>query len=217
MAIYSLWQYALIVHIITVLIIAILRVRAENRQLEQKQRLARELQIEREASFHQRQFMGMVAHEFRTPLAVIRAALENLRLSAASTSREARFDRIGRAATRPVQLTDNCLADARLASHDLHVERQQTALLTVINMAASVVAISHDHYLNIRQHGAVESPQLQADAGLLCIAIANLLDNAVKYSPPVKSPSIFIPIPGKRSYAFATTARTPRRTGGTDL
>ena len=49
----------------TVLIIAILRVRAETRQLEQKQRLARELQIEREASFHQRQFMGMVAHEFR--------------------------------------------------------------------------------------------------------------------------------------------------------
>lgn len=89
MAIYSLWQYALIVHIITVLIIAILRVRAENRQLEQKQRLARELQIEREASFHQRQFMGMVAHEFRTPLAVIQAALENLRLSAASTSRGA--------------------------------------------------------------------------------------------------------------------------------
>ncbi|STV27778.1 histidine kinase [Klebsiella pneumoniae subsp. pneumoniae] len=48
-------------------------------KLEQKQRLARELQIEREASFHQRQFMGMVAHEFRTPLAVIQAALENLR------------------------------------------------------------------------------------------------------------------------------------------
>ncbi|PSC97515.1 hypothetical protein C7D74_32405, partial [Klebsiella pneumoniae] len=54
------------------------------------------------------------------------------------------FDRIGRAATRLVQLTDNCLADARLASHDLHVERQQTALLTVINMAASVVAISFE-------------------------------------------------------------------------
>lgn len=59
-----------------------------------------------------------------------------------------------------------------------------SALLSVINMAASVVAISHDHYLNIRHYGAVESPQLQADAGLLCIAIANLLDNAVKYSPP---------------------------------
>lgn len=207
MAIYSLWQHALIVHIITVLIIAILRVRAENRQLEQKQRLARELQIEREASFHQRQFMGMVAHEFRTPLAVIQAALENLRLSAASASQEARFDRIGRAATRLVQLTDNCLADARLASHDLHVDRQQTALLSVINMAASVVAMSHDHYLNIRHHGAVESPQLQADAGLLCIAIANLLDNAVKYSPPVKSPSISAPKPGIPSCAFATTAR----------
>lgn len=106
-----------------------------------------------------------------------------------------------------MQLTDNCLADARLASHDLHVDRQQTALLSVINMAASVVAISHDHYLNIRHYGAVESPQLQADAGLLCIAIANLLDNAVKYSPPVKSPSISAPKPGIPSCAFATTAR----------
>jgi hypothetical protein len=66
--IYSAWQYALIVHIVTVLIIAVLRVRAENRRLVQKQQLTRELQIEREASFHQRQFMGMVAHEFRTPL-----------------------------------------------------------------------------------------------------------------------------------------------------
>jgi signal transduction histidine kinase len=78
--IYSTWQYALIVHIVTVLIIAVLRVRAENRRLVQKQQLTRELQIEREASFHQRQFMGMVAHEFRTPLSVIQAALENLRL-----------------------------------------------------------------------------------------------------------------------------------------
>jgi signal transduction histidine kinase len=114
--VYSTWQYALIIHIVTVLIIAVLRVRAENRTLVRKQQLARELQIEREASFHQRQFMGMVAHEFRTPLAILQAALENLRLCPATVTQSSRLDRMQRATTRLVQLTDNCLADARLSS-----------------------------------------------------------------------------------------------------
>lgn len=109
-------RYALIIHIVTVLIIAVLRVRAENRTLVRKQQLARELQIEREASFHQRQFMGMVAHEFRTPLAILRAALENLRLCPATVTQSSRLDRMQRATTRLVQLTDNCTADARLSS-----------------------------------------------------------------------------------------------------
>jgi hypothetical protein len=43
---------------------------------------------------------------------------------------------------------------------DGHHRGGHVALLAVINMAASVVAISHDHYLNIRHHGAVESPQI---------------------------------------------------------
>ena len=81
-----------------------------------------------------------------------------------------------------MRLTDNLPCRRPLASHD-HVERQQTALLTVINIAASVVAISMITTLNIRQHGAVRK-QLQADAGLLCIANPSICwINAVKYSP----------------------------------
>jgi signal transduction histidine kinase len=137
--IYSAWQYALIVHIVTVLIIAVLRVRAENRRLVQKQQLTRELQIEREASFHQRQFMGMVAHEFRTPLSVIQAALENLRLCSPEPAQRPRLDRMQRATTRLVQLTDNRLADARLSSSALHVDKQNADLLAVIRMAATVL------------------------------------------------------------------------------
>jgi len=186
-AIYSAWQYALIVHIITVLIIAVLRVRAENRRLLQKQQLARELRIEREASFHQRQFMGMVAHEFRTPLAIIQAALENLRLCAATQAQAPRLDRMQRATTRLVQLTDNCLADARLSSDALSVDKQDAALLPVIQMAATVVDLSLKHNLKVRLEGRLvtpddHSPVLFIDSGLLCVALANLLDNSVKYA-----------------------------------
>lgn len=185
--VYSTWQYALIIHIVTVLIIAVLRVRAENRTLMRKQQLARELQIEREASFHQRQFMGMVAHEFRTPLAILEAALENLRLCPTVSTQSARLDRMQRAITRLVQLTDNCLADARLSSRDLHADRQNAELLPVIYIAATVVDLSLNHYLHVICEGQTVGPQspspvLFIDSGLLCIAIANLLDNSVKYS-----------------------------------
>ncbi|HEC2161553.1 TPA: sensor histidine kinase [Klebsiella oxytoca] len=185
--VYSTWQYALIIHIVTVLIIAVLRVRAENRTLMRKQQLARELQIEREASFHQRQFMGMVAHEFRTPLAILEAALENLRLCPTVSTQSARLDRMQRATTRLVQLTDNCLADARLSSRDLQADRQNAELLPVIYIAATVVDLSLNHYLHVICEGQTVGPQspspvLFIDSGLLCIAIANLLDNSVKYS-----------------------------------
>lgn len=185
--VYSTWQYALIIHIVTVLIIAVLRVRAENRTLMRKQQLARELQIERKASFHQRQFMGMVAHEFRTPLAILEAALENLRLCPTVSTQSARLDRMQRATTRLVQLTDNCLADARLSSRDLQADRQNAELLPVIYTAATVVDLSLNHYLHVICEGQTVGPQspspvLFIDSGLLCIAIANLLDNSVKYS-----------------------------------
>ena len=185
--VYSTWQYALIIHIVTVLIIAVLRVRAENRTLMRKQQLARELQIEREASFHQRQFMGMVAHEFRTPLAILEAALENLRLCPTVSTQSERLDRMQRATTRLVQLTDNCLADARLSSRDLHADRQNAELLPVIYIAATVVELSLNHYLHVICEGQTVGPQspspvLFIDSGLLCIALANLLDNSVKYS-----------------------------------
>lgn len=185
--VYSAWQYALLIHIFIVLIIAVLRVQAENRALMRKQQLAHELRIEREASFHQRQFMGIVAHEFRTPLAIIQAALENLRLCSSTSTQSSRLDRMQRATTRLVQLTDNCLADARLSSYALSPDKQNTELLPVIYMAATVVDLSLNHYLDVTLEGQIvgpesPSPMLFIDSGLLCIAIANLLDNSVKYS-----------------------------------
>jgi K+-sensing histidine kinase KdpD len=55
-------------------------------------------------------------------------------------------------------------------------------------MAATVVELSANHYLTITLDGhtvdaTTRSPVLFADSALLCIALANLLDNAVKYTP----------------------------------
>jgi hypothetical protein len=58
-----------------------------------------------------------------------------------------------RATTRLVQLTDNRLADARLSSSALHVDKQNADLLAVIRMAATVVELSSNHYLTITLAG----------------------------------------------------------------
>src|SRR5690606_14642637 len=63
--IYLIWQYALLVNMLLVMSIAVYRIREKKLEEFEKHQLASELKAERDASFHQRQFMGMVSHEFR--------------------------------------------------------------------------------------------------------------------------------------------------------
>ena len=189
---YELWEYLLMGNMFLVLAVAIRRVSDEHQQARQARQTAREWRVERAASFHQRQFIGMVSHEFRTPLAIISGTLDNLSLiTDAQDPRHRRFEKIRRATARLTQLTDNCLADARLSSSQLYLDLKRVDLLEVIEEVANVVSLSDQHRLQVSHEGRpldhCESSglrfSLMADQGLLSIALSNLLDNAVKYSP----------------------------------
>jgi len=191
---FVLWQYStmlvMTVTVLAVLFVGVQRIRQEQLKREESETLARELARERAASFHQRQFMAMVSHEFRTPLAVISGTLENLAPPAdADTRMRRRHDKIHRALSRLVQLTDNCMADARLSADALYLDRQPVDLLAELRQAAVLVERSDVHRLRITVDGAevtphtVPLPLVQADPALLRIALSNLLDNAVKHTP----------------------------------
>ncbi|MBC2770445.1 sensor histidine kinase [Pusillimonas minor] len=186
--IYVVWQYALMLNILTVLGLAVHRVQTENQQTREKRLLARELQLEREANVYQRQFIGMVAHEFRTPLAIISSALQNLRLTQINEAqREIRYDKIQRATDRLVQLTDNCLADSRLSSGNLYLDRQSTDLVGLTQSVIELFNTASEHNIKLTINGkpTLRVPGLvilSADAALLRIALSNLLDNALKHT-----------------------------------
>ncbi len=183
---YAVWQYLLIINIVVVLALAVKRVRDENRENQSRRLLAQELRTEREASFHQRQFIGLVAHEFRTPLAVISSALQNLATPGLSEAqRNARYEKIQNATLRLTQLTDNCMADSRLSATSLRIERQPTDIIELIRTTVAHVETS---VVVIKINGQVmaEWPRpriIEADTALLRIALSNLIDNTLKYAP----------------------------------
>ncbi|WNL42989.1 ATP-binding protein [Halomonas sp. PAMB 3264] len=189
-ALYLLWQNVLLLNMLLVMGVAVYRIRSQHRQVRERARLVRELSVERKARFHQRQFMGMVAHEFRTPLAVISACVENLQSAAASDATQKRHERLRRATERLTQLTDSCLVDARLDADELLIDRVPTDLTEVIYSALSLIHFSEHHQwqftINGRPHddthGTQTSP-VSIDPAMMRIALSNVIDNAVKYSP----------------------------------
>lgn len=187
--VYGIWQYVIMVNMFTILAWVALLVRQESREAQSRVQLARELDIEREASFHQRQFIGMVAHEFRNPLAVISSALENLQLKSISdVQRRRRYRNMRLATNRLVQLTDNCLADSRLNAEGLTLQREKVNVLDIVRSATEVVDRSDRHRWRLSVNGDAGQNSLRfdipvlADQAMLRIALSNLLDNAVKYS-----------------------------------
>lgn len=191
---YLVWQYMLVINMLLAMGISIARIIRRRREQAESEQLALELEIEREARFNQRQFMGMVSHEFRTPLAVISASLENLiclenEENEENDSRLSRYDKIRKATDRLVHLTDNCLADARLAANNLYLDPKPADLIDVVHSAAALVHLSSAHQLKLTVDGQpIESNKERGwtemvDSALVRIALSNIIDNAVKYSP----------------------------------
>ncbi len=142
------------------------RVRLENQSLEQD-----------------RQFMAMVSHEFRNPLAVIDTSAQRIARSSdgSAPSVQERCENIRRAASDMRLLMDDFLASDRIARADSPLQ----------------LAPCSPQELLLEIEREWESPRLRCeseslpevftcDRSLVKIAISNLLSNALRYSPADK-------------------------------
>ena len=85
-----------------------------------------------------------------------------------------------------MQLTDNCLADARLDADDLWLDRRRLCLLELVTEAASLVgAAGHRWRLTLDGQpppaGERWTGTAWLDPAMMRIALSNVIDNAVKY------------------------------------
>lgn len=136
------------------------------------------LDMERKVLDEQREFVAMVSHEFRTPLAIITTSAQQLsrNLHAPAEKSQARCGNIRDAATRLLALVDEYLTDDRM-----HEPRSQLRL-ELCNVEQLLSDLEHGFApgrIVIEPHVCV--PDLVCDAGMLRIALRNLLANADRH------------------------------------
>ncbi|RAU20608.1 histidine kinase [Paramagnetospirillum kuznetsovii] len=131
----------------------------------------------------QRNFLSMVSHEFRVPLAIIEASSQLMGIyGRGNADAEDEVAKIGRAVRRMADLIDVCLADDRLDSTTMSLRIAEFDLARVLTeMCDDKRRFAGNRPLSI----SVGNPAtLEADATLLRVAFSNLVDNALKFSPP---------------------------------
>lgn len=138
------------------------------------------LRLERTAREEQRDFIGMVSHEFRTPLAIINTSIQQLagNLDAPVEKSLQRAQNIRNAVQRMDLLLDDYLSLDRLDSAHQAVKLQPCDFFEVIEDATSDWPLGRIQ-IKVRDLPA----SFVCDPDLMRIVLRNLLANAIRHSP----------------------------------
>jgi two-component system, OmpR family, sensor histidine kinase KdpD len=146
---------------------------------------ANELRVVQEREKFQSALLGSISHDLRTPLVTITGALSALQEQGTLLQPSARHALVATAheqATRLNQLVGNLLDMSRLEGGAVHVRRELCDLQDLVGVALERNApalAQHRIALNVPD----SLPLIPVDFVLMVQVLANLIDNAAKYSP----------------------------------
>jgi two-component system, sensor histidine kinase LadS len=168
-----LWALSVFLQMPVSTLIILQRVREE----EHKHRNTRELALA------QRQLLDMVAHELRTPLAVVETTLANIEARTADLLPDLRprFQRIDLALVRLNMLVDNALAEERLSAGSIEIHCDLLAPSVFLRQIHDLAGRHDAHSITLTL--PVDDRPIPIDAHWLGLAVLNLINNAIKYSP----------------------------------
>ena len=170
----ELWLLSAFVQVPFTAIVMLLHVRYLQQQSEMA--LVRERQ--------QRDFLHMVAHEIRTPLTVLQTALANLRarLWHSQPDERPRLKRMDAALNRLNAVSANALSNDRLQPVTQALNTEPVRPSRLVDEALEMVVIDETRHA-VERHLCDDDSPVSLDRQRCLLALVNLLDNAVKYSP----------------------------------
>jgi PAS domain S-box-containing protein len=147
-------------------------------------KIARDITARKEEDRRKSEFLALLAHELRNPLAPLRNGLQVLRLAgnSAQAAEQAR-GMMERQLHHLVRLVDDLLDVSRISRGKLHLHKGRITLASVVGDVLELCEQA------VQQHGQEltvtlpdEPVYVDADKTRLAQALWNLLSNAVKYS-----------------------------------
>ena len=163
--------------------------RARRRQYQIRDHLAEVRRIAdalREADRRKDEFLAILAHELRNPLAPMRSALETLRLAPENRNNATwARDIMTRQIEQMVRLIDDLLDLSRVSRGKIKLERESLGLYEIVIDTLEVCrpAIKKaGHLLDV--HLPEEPLRVRGDRTRLVQVLCNLLSNAAKYTAP---------------------------------
>lgn len=155
---------------------------ADRRQLQQtlSEALTRESSLRRE----QRQFITLIGREFQRPLQTISDTGQALQAQIGPLPAiQPRLDAVADAVRRLRLLIETFLLDEKLAGGNLDIRQEPVALAALLRQQALSQAQPMAEQ-RLQLDLAEPDPLVAGDAAMLAVVFGNLLDNALKYSPP---------------------------------
>ncbi len=154
-------------------------------QLEMNERKRVEEAL-KEADRHKDEFLAMLAHELRNPLAPIRNAVEIMRRSALSDPQLIwSRDVIERQVKHLSRLVDDLLDVSRITRGNINLNREPVACTLIVSRAIETIQpllTEQRHELILELHD--EGLEVEGDLTRLTQVLGNLLNNAAKYTDP---------------------------------
>ena len=138
----------------------------------------------KEADRRKDEFVAVLAHELRNPLAPIRNSLQILRLTSENDPPTERVrEMMERQVNHMVRLVDDLLEVSRITSGKIELRKERVALSAIVDNAVETSQPLIDAF---RHHLTIELPYepvfVEGDPVRLAQVIGNLLNNAAKYS-----------------------------------
>ena len=127
------------------------------------------------------QFLAMLGHELRNPLAPITTALELMALRPPPHTREREV--IGRQVVHLTRLVDDLLDVSRITRGKIELARERVSIASVVARAVELASPLLEQRSHVLSVDAPEDLAVEGDPTRLAQVVANLLTNAARYTP----------------------------------
>src|SRR5271157_3763451 len=138
-----------------------------------------------DADKHKNEFLAMLAHELRNPLAALKCGLSLLTGASHESDRDWALTMAERQVRLLTRMVNDLLDTSRITRGTFQLQRERVRPAELIERAVDTVrhvTQAQGHHLHVAV--APELPQLEADPARLEQVVCNLLTNAIKFTPP---------------------------------